>query len=100
MVNKFVGCVLIADNSDKKPKYVVDVGCGLGGTSRYMAKKYGATCQGITLSPKQAERAQALAKAEGLGQDKVDISYTIIFYFNEFLFRITIFNVFINYLFT
>ncbi|CAO2831657.1 unnamed protein product [Amaranthus hypochondriacus] len=60
------------DNSDKKPKYVVDVGCGLGGTSRYMAKKYGATCQGITLSPKQAERAQALAKAEGLGQDKVN----------------------------
>ena len=83
-MNKFVDCVVIADNSGKKPKSVVDVGCGLGGTSRFMAKKYGATCQGITLSPKQVERAQTLAKAEGLGQDKVDISY-IIFYFNEFL---------------
>lgn len=59
-----------AEESSKKPKNVVDVGCGIGGSSRYIAKKYGATCQGITLSPKQAQRAQALAAAQGLA-DKV-----------------------------
>jgi len=54
----------------KKPKKIVDVGCGIGGSSRYLAKKFGANCCGITLSPIQAQRAQALAAAEGLG-DKV-----------------------------
>ena len=60
----------IADDPEKKPKSIVDVGCGIGGSSRYLAKKYGAECRGITLSPVQAERAQALADAQGLG-DKV-----------------------------
>ncbi|CAO2832282.1 unnamed protein product [Amaranthus hypochondriacus] len=59
-----------SEESSKKPKNVVDVGCGIGGSSRYIANKYGATCQGITLSPKQAQRAQALAAAQGLA-DKV-----------------------------
>ncbi|KAG9153293.1 hypothetical protein Leryth_025079 [Lithospermum erythrorhizon] len=53
-----------------KPKRIVDVGCGIGGSSRYLAKKYGAECQGITLSPVQVQRAQALTAAEGL-QDNV-----------------------------
>lgn len=50
----------------KKPKRIVDVGCGIGGSSRYFARKYDAECKGITLSPVQAKRAQALAVAEGL----------------------------------
>lgn len=54
----------------KIPKKIVDVGCGIGGSSRYLARKYGAKCQGITLSPVQAQRAQALAAAQGLA-DKV-----------------------------
>ncbi|KAH9614893.1 hypothetical protein KSS87_013644 [Heliosperma pusillum] len=58
--------VLCYHDPSKKPKQIVDVGCGIGGSSRYLAKKYGAKCQGITLSPFQAERAQALAAAEGL----------------------------------
>lgn len=49
-----------------KGKNVVDVGCGIGGSSRYLASKYGANCKGITLSPVQAERANALAAAQGL----------------------------------
>ncbi|XP_074568117.1 gamma-tocopherol methyltransferase, chloroplastic-like [Curcuma longa] len=61
----------VSDNPLEKPKEVLDVGCGIGGSSRYIAKKYGAYCQGITLSPVQAQRAQALAAAEGLA-DKVN----------------------------
>lgn len=53
-----------------EPKNVVDVGCGIGGSSRYLASTYGATCKGITLSPVQASRANALADAQSLS-DKV-----------------------------
>ncbi|PRQ31379.1 putative tocopherol O-methyltransferase [Rosa chinensis] len=36
--------------SDKCPiGNVVDVGCGIGGSSRYLASKYGANCKGIRL---------------------------------------------------
>ncbi|KAG9452880.1 hypothetical protein H6P81_005784 [Aristolochia fimbriata] len=60
---KFAG---VPDDSLEKPKKIVDVGCGIGGSSRYLAKKYGAKCQGITLSPIQAQRAQALSATQGL----------------------------------
>ncbi|XP_039063448.1 probable tocopherol O-methyltransferase, chloroplastic [Hibiscus syriacus] len=56
----------ITDDPEKQPKTIVDVGCGIGGSSRYLARKFGAKCQGITLSPVQAERANVIAKDEGL----------------------------------
>uniref|UniRef100_I1P3E4 Methyltransferase type 11 domain-containing protein n=1 Tax=Oryza glaberrima TaxID=4538 RepID=I1P3E4_ORYGL len=60
----------VSNDTEKKPKSVVDVGCGIGGSSRYLANKYGAQCYGITLSPVQAKRGNALAAEQGLS-DKV-----------------------------
>lgn len=46
---------------------MVDVGCGIGGSSRHLARKYGCSAQGITLSPVQAKRAQQITDEAGLG---------------------------------
>ena len=45
---------------------VVDVGCGIGGSSRHIAKKYNCKANGITLSPYQSSRGNELAKEQGL----------------------------------
>lgn len=45
---------------------MVDVGCGIGGSSRYIAKRFGSSGKGITLSPVQAARANALTAEAGL----------------------------------
>jgi len=49
------------------PKRVLDCGCGIGGTTRHLAKKYpGAQLTGITLSPSQVRRATELASERGI----------------------------------
>jgi tocopherol O-methyltransferase len=41
----------------KQATQIVDVGCGIGGSSLYLAEKFNACVTGITLSPLQAQRA-------------------------------------------
>ena len=52
----------------KPPAKILDVGCGIGGTSRYLAKKFGpaTSVTGITLSSAQVERATQLAKERNI----------------------------------
>ncbi|NJK40847.1 MAG: methyltransferase domain-containing protein [Acaryochloridaceae cyanobacterium SU_2_1] len=45
---------------------IVDVGCGIGGSSLYLASKFAASVTGITLSPVQAARATTRAYEAGL----------------------------------
>ncbi|KAF8378993.1 hypothetical protein HHK36_028420 [Tetracentron sinense] len=66
MIEEALAFAGVSEDLLKRPKSLVDVGCGIGGSSRYLARKYGAKCQAITLSPIQAQRAQALAASQGL----------------------------------
>jgi tocopherol O-methyltransferase len=45
------------------------VGCGIGGSSLYLAQKYNANVVGITLSPVQASRATERAREAGLARE-------------------------------
>ncbi len=51
---------------DGQAPKIIDIGCGIGGSSLYLAEKLQAEVVGITLSPVQANRAQERAAAAGL----------------------------------
>jgi SAM-dependent methyltransferase len=49
-----------------KRSTVMDLGCGLGGGTRAIVKRYGATAHGFDLSPEQAKAGDAMSAKEGL----------------------------------
>jgi len=56
--NRFVSELLDLQEND----YVLDAGCGVGGSSFFMAKNFGVKITGITLSSKQIKQARTDAK--------------------------------------
>ncbi|NEP38766.1 MAG: methyltransferase domain-containing protein [Okeania sp. SIO2H7] len=63
---------------------VLDVGCGIGGSTRILAKDYGFDVTGITISPKQVQRAQELTLEGVDAKFKVDDALGLSFPDNSF----------------
>jgi MPBQ/MSBQ methyltransferase len=58
---------------------VLDVGCGIGGSSRILAKDYGFDVTGVTISPQQVKRAQQLTPNELSARFQVDDAMALSF---------------------
>ncbi|MDB9496767.1 methyltransferase domain-containing protein [Spirulina major CS-329] len=57
---------LLAWGNIQAPRTILDVGCGIGGSTLHLARKYQANATGVTLSPIQAGRAKERALEAGL----------------------------------
>ncbi|WP_341731164.1 methyltransferase domain-containing protein [Microcoleus sp. EPA2] len=66
---------------DRSPRgtTVLDVGCGIGGSSRILARDYGFKVTGITISPQQVKRAQELTAPELEVEFQVDDAMALSF---------------------
>ena len=58
----------------KRDSYVLDVGCGIGGPSRYLASEFGCYVTGIDLTEEYCKVAKMLAQRTGL-KDRVNYEY-------------------------
>ncbi|MGD1855378.1 MAG: methyltransferase domain-containing protein [Leptolyngbyaceae cyanobacterium] len=58
---------------------LLDVGCGIGGSSRILARDYQFDVTGVTISPQQVQRAQQLTPAGVTAQFKVDDAMALSF---------------------
>lgn len=58
---------------------LLDVGCGIGGSSRILARDYGFAVTGVTISPQQVARAQQLTPATVTAQFQVDDAMNLSF---------------------
>jgi len=63
----------LAQLADIKPRSeILDIGCGMGASSLYLAKTYNATVTGITISPVQVEMATTAAARE-----QIDVKFLV-----------------------
>ena len=71
---------------DKLPRgtKVLDVGCGIGGSTRILAKDYGFLAPGVTISPKQVQRATELTPEGVTAKFQVDDALALSFPDNSF----------------
>ncbi len=71
---------------DKLPRgtTLLDVGCGIGGSTRILAKEYGFQATGITISPKQVQRATELTPEDVTAKFQVDDALNLSFPDNSF----------------
>jgi tocopherol O-methyltransferase len=53
MIDRSVAWAYGKDFFDAAPNSMVDVGCGVGGSSRHLSRKFGCSATGISLSPLQ-----------------------------------------------
>lgn len=58
---------------------LLDVGCGIGGSSRILAKDYGFDVTGVTISPQQVQRATELTPPEITAKFQVDDAMSLSF---------------------
>jgi MPBQ/MSBQ methyltransferase len=58
---------------------LLDVGCGIGGSSRILARDYGFSVMGVTISPQQVQRAQQLTPTDRDAQFQVDDAMALSF---------------------
>ncbi|MFW6316440.1 MAG: methyltransferase domain-containing protein [Cyanobacteriota bacterium] len=63
---------------------VLDVGCGIGGSTRILAKDYGFDVTGVTISQKQVERATELTPEGVTAKFQVDDALALSFPDNSF----------------
>ena len=56
----------------KSGSRILDIGCGFGGSSLYLTRKYGTITTGITISPVQVQMAKAAA-----AKAKLDVSFLL-----------------------
>jgi tocopherol O-methyltransferase len=62
--------LLLERSALPKGSEVLDVGCGIGGTTRHLAKNYGCKVTGVTISGRQVEIAKKLTlEASGAQQE-------------------------------
>src|ERR687897_435914 len=61
-----LGTVILAALNAAGKEAVLDVGCGIGGPSRYLAKTYGCHVAGLDLTPEFCQVAAMLAERTGL----------------------------------
>ncbi len=68
LIEELLNWAGVNNNLESSPQNIIDVGCGIGGSTLYLAQKFKATATGITLSPVQASRAKQRTEAAGLGE--------------------------------